>query len=84
MCWNVEDHHKPDIGSDQFSTAKVDQIYIRSKIEYGAPVYSSAAKTMLASLDSITTECLRIATGTFRTTPTETLHVLVNEWTPAY
>ena len=71
-------------GSDQQCTTKIYQMYIRSKIEYGAPVYSSAARSTLVPLDSITTECLRIATEAFRTTPTETLHVLANEITPLH
>ena len=71
-------------GSDQQCTTKIYQMHIRFKIEYGAPVYSSAAKSTLVPLDSITTECLRIATGAFRTTPTETLHVLANEMTPLH
>ena len=71
-------------GSDQSSAMKVYRMYIRSKIDYGAPVYSSAAKSTLASLDTVITECLRIATGAFKTTPTETLHVLANEMTPQH
>ena len=69
-------------GSDQYCTTKVYQIYIRSKLDYGAPVYSSAAKSTLNQLDAITTESMRIATGAFRTTPIETLYVLANELKP--
>ena len=47
-------------------------------------MYSSAAKSALAPLDTVMTECLRIATGAFNTTPTETLHVLANEMTPQH
>ena len=53
-------------------------------MDYGAPVYSSAAKTTLNAFDSITTESLRIATGAFKTTPIDTLHVLANEIKPKH
>ena len=69
-------------GSDQYCTIKVCQIYIGSKLDYGAPAYSSAAKSTLNQLDAITTESMRIATGAFRTTPIETLYVLANELKP--
>ena len=65
--------------SYQFCTTKIYQLYIRSKLYYGAPVYGSASKTSLQQLDTITTESLRIGTSAFRTTPTETLHVLASE-----
>ena len=81
-CRHVEIHNKSAMGSDQYSTTKIYQIYIRSKLDYGSPVYSSAAKMTLAMLDSITNECLRIAAGAFKTTPTETLHVIANEISP--
>ena len=69
-------------GSKQYCTTKVYQIYIRSKLDYGAPVYNSAAKSTLNQLDTITTENMRIVTGAFRTTPIETLYVLANELKP--
>ena len=69
-------------GSDQYCTTKLYQIYIRLKLDYGAPVYSSAAKSTLSQLDAIATESMRIATGAFRTTPIETLYVLANELKP--
>ena len=74
--------------SDQFSAMKIYRMYIcctpdnlHRMWDYGAPVYSSAAKSTLAPLDTMTTECLRIATGAIKTIPTETFHVLANEMT---
>ena len=69
-------------GSDQHCSLKIFQTYIRAKLDYGAPVYSSAAKTSLNILDGITRECIRIATGAFKTTPIESLFVLANEMRP--
>ena len=66
-------------GGDQHSTLKIYQTFIRAKLDYGAPIYNSATKTTLNALDAITTESLRIATGAFRTTPIDKLHVLANE-----
>ena len=71
-------------GSDQFCKTKVYQIYIRSKLAYASPVYDSAAKSTINSLNSITTESLRIATGLFKSTPIEALHVLANEMRPQH
>ena len=34
-------------GADQWCVTKIYRMYIRAKIEYGSPVYSSAAKTAL-------------------------------------
>ena len=69
-------------GSDPYCTLKIFQMYIRDKMDYGAPIYNSAAKATLNSLDTITRESLRIATGAYKTTPIETLHMLANEMQP--
>ena len=68
-------------GADQRSTMKIYRTYIRSKLYYDAPIYASEASTIFQSLNTITTEAIRIATGAFRSTPTATLHVLANEMT---
>ena len=52
---------------------------VRSKLDYGAPVYASASKSTLHLLDVVATEALRIATGSLRSTPVESLHVLSHE-----
>ena len=54
-------------------------MYIKTKIEYGSPVYSSAAKTTLDKLNPTVSEALRTATGAFKSTQRETIHVLANE-----
>ena len=68
-------------GADQYSVMKVYRMYVRSKLDYGSPIYDSASPTLLRSLDSICTDAIRIATGAFRSTPVTTLHTLANEMT---
>ena len=40
---------------------------VRSRLDYGAPVYNLANKSALALLDPIQTSALRLALGAFRT-----------------
>jgi ribonuclease HI len=66
-------------GADQYCLLKIYRMLIRSKLDYGSIVYNSASQTTLKSLNPIANEALRIATGCFKSTPCETLHVLTNE-----
>ena len=66
-------------GADQYCALKIYRMYIRAKLDYGAPVYASASPTLLNSLNVITTEAIRIATGAFKSTPTKSLYLLANE-----
>ncbi|GBO14372.1 Peroxiredoxin-6 [Araneus ventricosus] len=52
---------------------------VRSKLDYGVPVYGSVAMSTLKMLDSVHHQGLRIATGAFRTTPIPSLHVVSGE-----
>lgn len=47
----------------------------RSKLDYGAPIYSSARKSRLTILDRIYNEGIRLITGAFRTSPLQSLYV---------
>lgn len=49
---------------------------IRSFIEYGTSVYSSACNTNLKKLDTINNQCLRRVTGCTKTTPRNTLQAI--------
>ena len=71
-------------GADQSSLLKVYRAFIRAKLDYGAVVYGSASKSALNSLNGIVTEALRICTGSFKTTPIATLHILANEMDPQH
>ena len=66
-------------GADQFSMMKIYRMYIRAKLDYGAPIYASTAATNMNPVNTISTEALRIATGAFKSTPTDTLHILAHE-----
>ena len=65
-------------GADQFSMVKIYRMFLRANLDYGAPIYAAAAPNM-APVNSTVTEALRIATGTFKSTPTDTLHTLAHE-----
>ncbi|XP_073976449.1 uncharacterized protein [Rhodnius prolixus] len=68
------------LGSYKWGTEReiLKRIFIcltRSKLEYGAPVYSSARKSRLALLDRVYNEGIRLFTGAFRTSPLQSLYV---------
>ena len=68
-----------DWGADQQSLMILYRMLLRSKIEYGYIVYSSAAADVLRPLHSIISEALRIASGAFKSTPIQSLHIITNE-----
>ena len=55
------------------------RLLIRSKMDYGSIVYNSASNTTLKSLDIIVQDNLRNISGCFRSTPVQSLYVLLNE-----
>ena len=63
---------------DQKTLRRIYRLIIRPKIDYGCTVYETATKDLLKTIDAITNEAMRIATGALRTTPIETLHILTN------
>ena len=66
-------------GGDLKTTVKIYQTYLRSKLDYGCQVYSSAAAHKLREVDVVANEALRIATGAFKSTPIKSLYVLAGE-----
>ncbi|GBN04509.1 hypothetical protein AVEN_171357-1, partial [Araneus ventricosus] len=50
-------------GADKVSLMRIYRSLVRSKLDYGVPVYGSAAKSTLKMLDSVHHQGLRIATG---------------------
>ncbi|GBN44912.1 Glutamyl aminopeptidase [Araneus ventricosus] len=66
-------------GADKVLSVRIYRYLVRSKLDYGAPVYGSAAKSTLKILVSVHHQGLRIATGAFRTTPIHSLHVISGE-----
>ena len=65
LCW----------GADRQSMLNIYKALIRSTVDYGCVVYSSACKTSLLKLERIQCKALRIALGAMKTTPTSALLV---------
>ena len=66
-------------GADETSLLKLYNCLCKSKLNYASQIYSSASKTSLKMLDVVHNQALRICTGTFRTSPIESLQVIANE-----
>ena len=62
-------------GADKKSLLRLYNALVRSKIDYGCQIYSSACKTTLNKLDVIHNMGLRICSGAFRTSPVESIYV---------
>ena len=67
-------------GADQATSLKIYKTIIRSKMDYGCIVYNSASITNLKKLDIVVQQALRLITGAFKSSPNESLYILVNEW----
>lgn len=61
-------------GAQEESILKVYRALIRSKLDYGCIIYSTANKNTLRSLNVIQNSAIRIAMGAFKSSPTECLH----------
>ena len=62
-------------GADRKTLLRLYWAICKSKLDYGSQIYSSAGPNALKKLDSVHNEALRICTGAFRTSPTESLQV---------
>lgn len=62
-------------GTDISTLMTLYKSYILPKIDYGCAVYASAKDTVLKKLDIIQNQCLRIASGAFRTSPIISLQI---------
>lgn len=60
-------------GADRTTMLRFYKAYVRSCLDYGSQVYSSARPSALKMLDSIHHTALRIASGAFRSTPVPSL-----------
>ena len=63
-------------GADTKTLILMYKAIIKSKIEYGAEIYGSASATLLAKLNALQNEALRVATGAFKSSRIESLEVL--------
>ena len=61
-------------GSDRTSLLRIYRSLIRSKLDYGCQIYSSAPEHILKSLNSVHNEALRLCTGAFRSSPVVSLY----------
>ena len=61
-------------GSDRQTLMKLYRSLVRSRLDYGCEIYSSAAKSTLQIIDPIHHMGLRLATGAFGTSPVESLY----------
>ena len=70
---------KMDWGADRSVLLRLYRAYVRSRMEYGCAVFSSARKSYLKKLEPIQNQGLRICLGAFRTSPMQSLYVEANE-----
>ncbi|GFQ82303.1 uncharacterized protein TNCT_379381 [Trichonephila clavata] len=61
-------------GADRTSLLRLYRALIRSKLDYGSVVYSSACKSLLKIFDPVHHQGLRFCLGAFRTSPVESLY----------
>ncbi|XP_046684647.1 uncharacterized protein LOC124370407 [Homalodisca vitripennis] len=60
-------------GADRTCMLRFYKAFVRSCLDYGSQVYSSARPNALGMLDSIHHSAIRLATGAFRSSPTPSL-----------
>ena len=70
---------KMDWGADRVVLLRLYRAFVRSKLDYGCTVYSSARKSYLKKLLPIQNHGLRLCLGAFRTSPMQSLYVEANE-----
>ena len=68
-----------DWGADKVTLLRLYRSLVRSRLDYGCTVYSSAKPYILKLLDSVHHEGLRIALGAFRTSPMTSLYAEAGE-----
>ncbi|GFY64083.1 RNA-directed DNA polymerase from mobile element jockey [Trichonephila inaurata madagascariensis] len=61
-------------GADRTSLLRLYRALIRSKLDFGSVVYSSACKSLLKILDPVHHQALRLCLGAFRTSPVESFY----------
>ena len=61
-------------GADRGTLLRLYRALVRSKLDYGCEVYSSATPTVLKMLDPVHNTALRICTGAFRSSPVQSLY----------
>ena len=67
------------LGADRDAKLMLYRALVRSKLDYGSIVYSSARPSYLKTLDTIQNQGLRIALNAYRTSPAASLRVEAHE-----
>ena len=70
---------KMDWGADKSVLVRLYHSFVRSRLDYGCAVFSSARKSYLKKLEPIQNQGLRICLGAFRTSPMQSLYVEASE-----
>ncbi len=70
---------KMDWGADRTVMLRLYRALVRSKLDYGCMIYSSARQSYLKKLIPIQNQALRLCLGAFRTSPMQSLYVEANE-----
>lgn len=65
-------------GADRTQLIHISNMLVRSTIEYGSPMLSTAPKSVKSKLTTIYNTCIRAAIGAFRTSPIESIHTEAN------
>ena len=71
------------LGADRSVLMRLYRSFVRSSLDYGCAILSSARKSYLKKLEPIQNKGLRICLWAFRTSPMQSLYVEANE-TPLY
>ena len=66
-------------GADQNILLHTYRLILRPKIDYGCKVYGSASDALLKQVEVLQNEALRISSGAFRSSPINSLQILLNE-----
>ena len=66
-------------GADKNTLLHLYRSLIRSKLDYGCIVYGAARTSYVKALDAVHHQGLRLCTGAFRTSPSQSLYVEANE-----
>ena len=70
-------------GADRLSLLRVYRAIVRSKIDFGCQAYQPAKPKVLQQLDPIHNMAIRLCTGTFRSSPVDSLYAESGE-SPLY
>ena len=76
ILWSI---YSQEWGGDQKTILHLCKTFIRSKLDYGCIIYQSASNTTKQILNPIATECIRLATGAFKSTPVKSVHAILGE-----